>query len=137
MRNDPAIKTSAVNDPGYQKASALRTYADMLDTLLIAGENGSPDWMAIKSHETSGCIAVRIAFEQIQKSIKLDHKHAGGATRRALAFAKKGIEVRILDARYLRGGFCVVAKFTHSFRASSNLWHLREFRPTYQSSSSR
>ncbi|KAI0699639.1 hypothetical protein C8T65DRAFT_709898 [Cerioporus squamosus] len=92
VRPEPAVDMTDVHDPGYQQASTLRKYAEMLDTMLSSGDDRRPDWDTIKSYENGGCIAVRVGFEQILKSIKPDHTCAGHATRHALDFAEKGIE---------------------------------------------
>lgn len=80
-------------DPAYQKASSLRNYAEMLDTLLVPKENGNLDWNAVKSPEFGGCTTVRVGFEQVYKSMKPNHKHAGKATTDALTLARKGVGV--------------------------------------------
>ncbi|RPD58003.1 hypothetical protein L226DRAFT_490578, partial [Lentinus tigrinus ALCF2SS1-7] len=90
--SEPSVNASDARDPGYQKGSRLRLYAERLDTLLTAGKNGSPDWSAIKSSGEDGSIAVRVGLEQIHQSIERDHKHAKTATSRALNLSKKGEE---------------------------------------------
>ncbi|KAI0742067.1 hypothetical protein C8Q80DRAFT_1110850 [Daedaleopsis nitida] len=88
---EPSVDMSDALDPAYHKASSLRNYAEMLDTLLVAKENGRLDWNAVKSPEFGGCTTVRVGFEQVYKSIKPNHKHAGKATTDALTLARKGV----------------------------------------------
>ncbi|KAI0793599.1 hypothetical protein C8Q74DRAFT_1314667 [Fomes fomentarius] len=91
-RREPSIDVSDALDPGFQKASTLRYYAEMLDRLLVPREGGGQDWDAIRSYEPGGCRDVKVGLQEICKSIKLNHKHAGNATNTALNHAKKGAQ---------------------------------------------
>ncbi|KAI0644313.1 hypothetical protein C8Q79DRAFT_140560 [Trametes meyenii] len=81
-----------VSEPGYQKASILRTLADTLSSLLTSGKEGRPDWDAIKATDLKGCTGIKVGFEQVLRDLSGSKKKGGAPTVSAVDFATKGIE---------------------------------------------
>ncbi|KAI0761392.1 hypothetical protein BD413DRAFT_666104 [Trametes elegans] len=89
--NPPAYtRYEDVADPGYGQATKLRTLAEMLTSLLTSGEEGRPDWGAIKARDQGGSAFARVSFEQIARDLKRGNRSAGSATQNAIALCEKG-----------------------------------------------
>ncbi len=94
VQPSPPVDLSDVNDPGYQRATALRTEAESLHVLLTVGPDGRPDWNSIKSHQSGGCMDIKVRCDQVIKSLQVHNRNAGRATRTAIELARRGKEVR-------------------------------------------
>ncbi|TBU23615.1 hypothetical protein BD311DRAFT_768173 [Dichomitus squalens] len=79
-------------DPGFQKASMLRELAESLHILLTCGPNSTPSWNAVKASDGTGCIDIRVKFEEVLASIKRGDPKNGRATAKAATLAERGIE---------------------------------------------
>lgn len=67
----------------------------MLDALLTPGDDGRLNWNEIRSHQAGGCIAAKVGFDEVYKSIKPNHKYARQATSTALSLSRKGFQVSL------------------------------------------
>ena len=93
VQSTPPVDLSDVNDPGYQRASVLRAQAESLHILLTAGPDGRVDWNAIKSHQSGGCMDIKVRCDQVMKSLRVNTRHAGRATNTAHGLAYRGKNV--------------------------------------------
>lgn len=96
----PAPPRAVDRNPGYQKASMLRELAESLHILLTSGTNGAPNWNAVKATDGTGCIDIRVQFEEVLASINRSGPESGRTTVKAAALAQHGIGVSIRDGRW-------------------------------------
>ena len=71
----------------------LRELAESLQILLTSGPNGTPNWNAVKASDGTGCIDIRVRFEEVLASIKRSDPKNGRASAKAAGLAERGIEV--------------------------------------------
>lgn len=93
VQPSPPVDLSDVNDPGYQRASALCAAAESLHVLLTAGTDGHLDWNSIKSHQSGGWLDIKVRCDKIRKSLPVNNRYAGRATNTAIGLARRGKDV--------------------------------------------
>ncbi|PIL29443.1 hypothetical protein GSI_08385 [Ganoderma sinense ZZ0214-1] len=90
VQSTPPVDLSDINDPGYQRASALREQAESLHILLTAGSDGRLDWNAIKSRQSGGCMDIKVRCDQVMESLRINNRNSGRATNTAHGLARRG-----------------------------------------------